>query len=148
MLGLGALAGMGKDPGFEGKWVLDGSSPRPANGPENLVQQIKIKGSDIEIESGWREPAGGVAPLTLLGIMTSKLKLTSDGQQANNQIGPFQQASRTTVNGNKMITDWTAQMEKSRVEGQWIRTLSDDGRRMTLHIKNSSGETTLHFLRK
>jgi hypothetical protein len=34
-----------------------------------------------------------------------------------------------------MITDWTATNEKGRVgDGQWIRTVSPDGKEMTLQI--------------
>ena len=51
------------------------------------------------------------------------------------------------------MTDWTAQIKEDQVQGTWIHTLSDDGKHMTLEIKESSthtqhAETTLYFVRK
>jgi hypothetical protein len=52
-----------------------------------------------------------------------------------------------------MVTDWRATMENGNVQGQWIRTVSSDGREMTLQIvsKASDGRSmdqTLVFKRK
>ena len=34
-----------------------------------------------------------------------------------------------------MLTDWTAQAKDDQVQGHWTHTLSDDGKHMTLEIK-------------
>ena len=147
------LAAKDADQGFAGKWVLDKKSARSPQTPEDLRQDIRQQGSDITIQSKFKEPANGIAPLLFLGIMTSSLHLTTDGQTAQNQIGPFQQASKTTLDGHKMETEWNAKVNGEDVQGHWTRTLSDDGKRMTLTIKESStkgqgGEATVEFVRK
>lgn len=139
--------------GFAGKWVLDKKSDKPSKAPEDLRQDIRQQGSEITIQSRFKEPANGIAPLLFLGIMTSSLHLTTDGHDTQNQIGPFQQVSKTTVEGNKMETDWTATVNGDEVKGHWVRTLSDDGKHMTLDIKESStkgqsGEASIQFVRK
>lgn len=139
--------------GFDGKWVLDKHSSKAPEVPDDLRQEIRIKGSDVTIQSQFKEPANGIAPLLMLGIMVSSLHLTTDGQEIQNQIGPFAQTSKTTLDGNKMETEWNAVVNGDQVQGHWTRTLADDGKRMTLHVKESStkgqgGDTTLQFVRK
>jgi len=64
------------------------------------------------------------------------------------------QTSKTTVDGNKMETEWVARHTSGEVvNGHWTRTLSDDGKHMTLEVKESSsqgqsGNATLNFSRK
>jgi hypothetical protein len=139
--------------GFDGKWVLDKHSPKAPQVPDDLRQDIRQKGSEVTIQSQFKEPANGIAPLVMLGIMTSSLRLTTDGQEVQNQIGPFAQTSKTTLEGNKMETEWSAVVNGDPVQGHWTRTLSDDGKRMTLTIKETStkgqaGDATLQFVRK
>ena len=57
------------------------------------------------------------------------------------------------MDGNKLTTEWKAQINGDPVEGHWVHTLSDDGKHMTLEIKESSthgqhAEATLKFVRK
>jgi len=142
-----------KDQGFAGHWVLDKSSPRPGDGPNQLEQRVKEDGSGITIESTFKEPENGVVPLLYLGVMTTRLRLSTNGEVQQNQIGPFQVGSKTTLNGNQMDTEWTAKAKDDQVQGHWTHTLSSDGKHMTLAIKESStqgqhGEATLHFVRK
>ena len=138
---------------FSGKWVLDKHSPRPGDAPNNLETKIKQDGSGLMIESTFREPDNGVVPLLYLGVMTDKLHLSTDGQEQQTQIGPFMAVFKTSLEGNKLSTDWKAQINGDPVEGHWVHTLSDDGKHMTLEIKESSthgqhGEVTLNFVRK
>lgn len=137
---------------FEGKWVIDkGASTATCDLPESLWQKIKKKGDGYNVETSWREPRNGVAPLVLLGILVTELKLGAD---VSNLIGPFLQQSKTTVNGNQMVTEWNAVVNKQPVKGQWTRTLADDGKSMTLDIQEStpedgkSGAAHLVFKRK
>ena len=147
-----SMAKDAKDAGFSGKWVLD----KHENAPQGLValeQRIKQSGNEINIESKFAEPANAIVPLLYLGVMTTSLRLAADGSEVQNQIGPFQQASKTTINGAQMETEWTAMSNGDKVEGHWVRTVSDDGKHMTLAIKESStkgqhGEAELHFTRK
>jgi hypothetical protein len=141
-----------KDEGFSGRWVLDKNQPS-ADAPGNLETKIKQDGSGMTIESTFKEPDNGVVPLLYLGVMTTRMHLNCDGRQEQNQIGPFQMASKTIVNGNQMDTEWTAAVKEDQVQGHWTHTLSDDGKHLTLEIKESAtqGQTaqaTLHFVRK
>jgi hypothetical protein len=126
-----------RDTGFKGKWILDkGASNATEEIPDNLVQEIKPDGSDVTIITTWREPKTGIAPIALLGIMTTKLQLRADGQEQTNYIGPFKQVSKTTQNGNQMVTEWTAVDQNGKtVSGHWTRTLSPDGQQMTLDVQ-------------
>jgi hypothetical protein len=139
---------------FSGKWVLDKQSPRPGDAPNNMETKIKQDGSGFTIESTFKEPDNGVVPLLYLGVMAEKIRLSTDGQeQANQQIGPFTATFKSSMDGNKLMTDWTAQIKSDQVQGHWVHTLSDDGKRMTLEIKETSthtqhAEATLYFVRK
>lgn len=138
---------------FSGKWVLDKHSPRPGDAPNNLQTKIKQDNSGFSMESTFEEPKNGVVPLLYLGVMAEKVQLNTDGQERDSQIGPFTAKFKSTMDGNKMLTDWTAQIKGDQVQGHWIHTLSEDGKHMTLEIKESSthaqhAETTLYFVRK
>src|SRR5262245_32701986 len=107
---------LAKDDAFTGKWILDKpASNATAEIPDNLRQEIKKKGDGYAVETTWREMRSGLAPLALLGILTTQLKLGAD---VKNQVGPFMIASRTTQNGNQLVTDWTAVVNGQAVRGQ------------------------------
>lgn len=142
-----------KDEGFAGKWVLDRGTPLTSGGPGNLETRIKQDNSGLTIESTFREPDNGVVPLLYLGVMVTKMRLSLDGNLQQNAIGPFQMGSKTTLNGKQMDTEWTAMVKGDQVQGHWTHTLSDDGKHMTLEIKETStqgqsGSATLHFVKK
>ncbi|HEV2688488.1 MAG TPA: hypothetical protein VGV35_08030 [Bryobacteraceae bacterium] len=142
-----------KDEGFSGKWVLDKNGDPSPNAPVGLVSKIKQDGSKVTIESTFKEPANGLVPLLYLGVMTTNLRLSLDGQPQQNQVGPFQMAAKTTVNGNQMDTEWTAEVKGDQVQGHWTHTLDSDGKHMTLEIKETStqgqaGQATLRFVKK
>jgi hypothetical protein len=151
MASISMLGASSRDEGFSGRWVLDKN--QPADAPGNLEMRIKQDGSGSTIESTFKEPDNGIVPLLYLGVMTSRMHLSFGGGTEQNQIGPFQMASKTTVNGNQMDTVWTAAVKDDQVQGHWTHTISDDGKHMTLDIKESStqgqaGQVTLHFVRK
>jgi hypothetical protein len=86
--------------------------------------------------------------------MMTDLKLNTDGSETINQIGPFMQTSKTTLDGNKMDTEWVAKHTSGEVvNGHWTRTIADDGKHMTLEIKENSsqgqnGTAVLTFVKK
>jgi hypothetical protein len=151
-----AVALTGADRGFDGKWVLDknGANSATMPPPDSLQQRIKTSGNHIVIESVFKEPATGIAPLLYLGVMITSVQLGLDGSETVNQVGPFMQTSKTTMDGNKMETEWVARHTSGEVvNGHWTRTLSDDGKHMTLDIKENatqgqSGTATLNFVKK
>jgi hypothetical protein len=138
---------------FAGKWEIDKKKTQSAGAPDDFKLEIKEDGRKLKIESKYREPRSGVYPLLWVGIMTYNLELSTDGSPTTNHIGPFTHVSKTSVEGNKMITDFTATIENGNVQGQWVRTVSPDGREMTCQIntKASDGRTlnqTLVFKKK
>jgi hypothetical protein len=99
------------------------------------------------IKSKWIEPQDGVAPLVLLGVMTTELKLKTNGRQANKQIGPFMTTTSTTRDGDAVVTKWEVNANGEPISGEWRRTLSSDRNTMKLDIqqimrtgKNSSAK--------
>jgi hypothetical protein len=152
-LALPLLAKDDKDAGFSGRWVMDSKTSTAPEGLTNLEQKIKVSGSKVTIESKFPEPANGIIPLMYLGVMATTLTINTDNADAQNQVGPFQMGSKTTLNGSEMVTEWTAQVNGDQIQGHWTRTLSDDGRHMVLKIQESStkgqqGQAELHFNRK
>jgi hypothetical protein len=151
-----ASAAPGADRGFDGKWVLDKNMSNSATTPppDGLQQRIKTSGNRIVIESVFKEPPSAIAPLLYLGVMTTTMQLGLDGSETVNQIGPFMQTSKTTMDGNKMDTEWVARHTSGEVvNGHWTRTFANDGKHMTLEIKESStqgqsGTATLNFVKK
>jgi hypothetical protein len=148
-----SLAISAKDQGMSGKWVLDKASQQPPNAPQRLETKITQDHSGVTIESTFAEPADGVVPLVYLGVMATRVHLAAGGELEQNAIGPFQMGSKTQIDGNEMQTDWTAMVKGDAVQGHWTQRLSDDGRRLTWEIKESStqgqhSEATLNFVRK
>jgi hypothetical protein len=138
---------------YSGKWVLDKQAPRPGDAPNSLETKIKQDDSGLTIESNFKEPDNGVVPLLYLGVMTNKLQLTTDGQEQRSQIGPFMAVFKSTMDGNKVMTEWAAQINGDPVQGHWVHTLAPDGKHMTLEITETSthgqhAEATLNFVRK
>lgn len=140
--------------GLEGKWVMDAKKSPSANvAPAHLIQEIKINGDQVTVESRYDEPKNGIYPIFWVGLMTQKLQLSTDGSEVFNQVGPYAHKSKTTLEGNKMVTDWVAVNEPGQVQGQWIRTLSEDGKEMTMNLKGKSSDgrsidATIVFVRK
>lgn len=139
---------------IEGKWVMDNKNGKSAaDAPGHLAEEIKVDGNTLVIKSKYDQPQNGIYPLAWLGIMTEKLELGTDGQETVNQIGPYRHVSKTSIEGTTITTTWTATNDPGSVEGQWVRTLSEDGKTMTLQVKGkaSDGRTidnTVVFRRK
>ena len=143
---------------FDGKWVLDKkASPSYNAAPAALIQQIKTDGDKLTIRSTYQQPKDGMYPIFWIGVMTEELQLQPDGSQLVSSIGPYQYTSKTVQDGNKLTTEWVADLANGntsgKVEGQWVRTLSEDGKQMTMEMsgKCSDGrsmQATLVFHRK
>jgi hypothetical protein len=85
------------------------------------------------------ESQNGIAPLVLLGVMTTELKLKTDGDQVKKQIGPFMTTTSTTHDGDAFVTKWQVNANGEPINGQWRRTLSTDGETMTLDSQQTTG---------
>lgn len=140
--------------GFGGKWVLDSSASNMASPmPDNVIQEIKDSNGKLQVRTTWREPKNGMLPVAYLGLLTSEYRLQADGTEVPNQVGPWMMNTKTTMSGKSLTTDWSANNQGKVMNGQWVRTLSDDGRTMTLQV-NSTGadgnpaKSSLVFKRK
>ena len=121
--------------GFSGTWDIDkNQSTASSELPDALQQQIKHKKSEMVIKSKWIDRRDGVSPLVLLGVMTTELKLKTDGRQVNKQFGPFMTTTSTTQVGDAVVTKWQVNANGEPISSEWRRTLSPDGRTMTLDI--------------
>ena len=152
-MGLSLASAKSNPDTFSGKWVLDKRAPRPGDAPNHMETKIKQDGSGMTIESTFQEPQNGVVPLLYLGVMTEKLHLDTDGQQQEQQIGPFMAAFKSNMDGKTITTEWVAQINGDQVHGHWVHTLSEDGTHMTLQIQENSthgqhADATLVFVRK
>lgn len=140
--------------GLEGKWVMDSKRiPSGTFAPAHLIQEIKMNGGQVIVESRYEEPKNGIYPIFWVGLMTQKLQLSTDGSEVMNQVGPYAHKSKTTLEGNKMVTEWVAVNDPGQVQGQWIRTLSGDGKEMTMNLKGKASDgrvidATFVFVRK
>ena len=102
-----SLLGKDAEAGFSGTWDIDKSQSASSSAiPDGLQQQIKHKKSEMVIKSKWMEPQDGIAPLVLMGVMTTELKLKTDGRKANKQFGPFMTTMSTTQDGDAVVTKW------------------------------------------
>jgi hypothetical protein len=136
-----------KDIGLSGKWVLDRGKSTSAGQdalPELLVQNIKMKGDDVKIQSSWQEPKSGITPMVFLGIMSSDLALRCDGKDKTNAFGPYYQVSKSTLEGTTLTTDWWTVKDGVQINGKWIRTMGDDGKSHTLSIKETLSDGSAH----
>lgn len=128
-------------PDFSGEWKLvsaTGTSP-----PDEILVQFKQSVTALNVTTQWQEPPNGQYGLTLLGVVTPELKLSTDGREDLNQAGPFVLHSRTRWNGTRLLTSWkTSEFLGSSFHGEWIRSLSGDGRELTweIHANSSLGQ--------
>jgi hypothetical protein len=125
---------------FEGKWKLDKKKTQATGVPQDYEFQIRPEGDGFKVISKYREPNNAIYPLMWVGLMTYELPLSANGSEKTNQIGPFAHVSKTTIDGNKMVTDWKARLEDGGVEGKWIRTVSADGREMTVQVISKASD--------
>lgn len=152
--GIGYLALHAATGNFAGTWVLDKSSPLPGDAPGKLETRIRQNDNGLTIESKFREPSDGVVPLLYLGVMTNRLQLDTNGSEVHHQVGPFEMALRTTMtNEHQLDTDWKGVINGDPVTGHWTHTLSEDGKRLTLDIREQStrgqhSQAKLVFVRK
>lgn len=135
-----SLSGKDAESAFSGTWDIDkNQSTASSELPDALQQQIKHKKSEMVIKSKWIDRRDGVSPLVLLGVMTTELKLKTDGRQTNRQFGPFMTTTSTTQDGDAVVTKWQVNANGEPISSEWRRTLSPDGGTMTLEIQQALG---------
>jgi hypothetical protein len=126
-------------PDFSGEWQLvsaTGTVP-----PDGFVMQGKQSSTALQLNARWTEPKNGEYGLTLIGLTTPEVILSTDGREDLNQAGPFVLHTRTRWDGARLITSWnTSEFLGVRFQGQWVRFLSPDGHEMTIEIHATSSK--------
>ena len=134
---------------LSGEWELVsavGTTP-----PEEFVMKMDQTTTTFHVHSRWKEPATGEYGLMLVGLLTPELIFSIGGGEDLNQSGPFVIHSRTQWRNAHLITKWnTSELLGVSFEGEWVQSVSADGRESTLeiHAKSSQGrraEATLLF---
>jgi hypothetical protein len=139
-------------PDLSGTWELVsavGTTP-----PDRFVMQVNQSSTTLRVNSYWNEPEKGEYGLTLIGLLAPELTFSTDGREDLNQAGPFVIHSKTRRNGARLVTTWgTSELMGISFRGQWVRSVSDEGRESTLevHADSSQGrrsDATLRFRKK
>jgi hypothetical protein len=149
-------------PNFSGNWVLD--KEKSELGPMNGQGNRRPRRSDEDKgqaegagEGGERRPRGGMfdsvtiehnEPVLIIKRKanfrgeehTQELKYTTDGKKNTNE-GFFGMTteSKSHWDGNKLVTDSTAETPRGVMETKEVRSLSADGSTMTVEVTTKGG---------
>src|SRR5437016_1742419 len=126
-------------PDFSGDWrVVSATGTTP---PEEFSMQVTQSSTSLHVTAHWTEPANGQYGLTLLGLTTPEVTLSTDGREDLNQAGPFVFHARTLWSGALLVTNWTtSEFSGASFQGEWVRSLSADGHEMTIEIRANSSK--------
>ena len=128
-------------PDFSGEWRLESNIGAAA--PAGFTLQIRQTGTALEVRARWDAPKDGKYGLTLLGVVTPELRLSTSGAESLNQAGPFVLHSRSRWEGEKLITDWhSSAFQGQSFRGTWTHRVSDDRHKLILEIAAASGSET------
>jgi hypothetical protein len=139
-------------PDLSGEWELVsavGTTP-----PDGFVMQVNQSSTTLRVRDHWNQPANDQYGLTLVGLLAPELTFSIDGREDLNQAGPFVIHSHTRRNGTRMVTTWsTSELMGMSFKGQWVRSVSADGRESTLEVHADSSQrqhsdATLKFRKK
>jgi hypothetical protein len=126
-------------PDFSGEWELvsaAGTTP-----PAGFVMQTNQSSTTFGVKAHWTGPENGAYGLTLVGLVAPELTFSMDGREDLNQTGPLAIHSKTRWNGARLITTWkTSEFLGVSFEGQWVHSVSADGRELTLEIHANSSQ--------
>jgi len=125
------LAGQGSRSNFSGRWELDrsrsdfGSLP-PDDSATELIQHHEPK---LTITQVWKDAEGE---------HTLVWQLTTDGAENLTRVAETEIASRTVWDDNRLLTDWRMKRGTQLNEGKTVRSLSEDGKILTVDVRHRS----------
>jgi hypothetical protein len=135
-------------PNLSGEWVpVSAAGTKP---PDNFVVQMSQSSATLRVASHWTQPENGQYGLTLVGLLAPEMTFFMDGREDLNQAGPFVLHSRTRWDGARLVTSWnTSEFHGVSFDGEWVRSVSADGREFTLdiHANSSQGQHTEAMLK-
>jgi TonB family protein len=116
---------------------------------------IEQRGSWLKITSTSKDwNVNKPIAVTLFAMMVPELSITTDNQENVQPYGPGQMRSKSRWEDSKLITDWTLERDgQVMVKGQWVRSLSSDGKAQTVQItahdpiRNLDGEAKAVFVK-
>jgi hypothetical protein len=73
--------------------------------------------------------------------------LTTDGAESTNRINGKETKSRTFWQENSLVTEWVTEVNGQAVPHRQTWTLSKDGKRLTLTMRDGESEMTVTALR-
>jgi bla regulator protein blaR1 len=124
-------------PDFSGRWNLDKSrSNLPSPSPEDLVETIDHRDPQLKIVTTSRDwSAREPIAQTLFTVMIPEISTTTDNRENTAQFGPGELKSKTRWDAKNLVTEWGLERDGQReMEGTWTRSLSADGKTMTLQV--------------
>jgi TonB family protein len=152
----------GPHPDFSGHWNLDKTrSTLPSPSPDDLVEVIDHRDPQLRITttskdwSGdfWQNTKRPIA-LTLFALTIPEWVATTDGVERSEKYGPAELKSKTHWEGERLITTWSLERDgRAEITGEWVRSLSPDGRTQSLEVqahdpqRNAKGEAKLVFVK-
>jgi len=124
-------------PDFSGRWNLDKSSSNlPSPSPEDLVETIDHRDPQLRIGTSSKDwgPSEPIAK-TLFALMIPEVSTTTDNRENTAKFGPGELKSKTRWEGKSLVTEWGLERDgQSEMEGTWARSLSADGKTLTLRV--------------
>ena len=134
-------------------------STLPSPSPDNLVQVIDHRDPQLRITTtskDWSADFGlnvqKPIAVTLFTLTIPEWAATTDGVERSEKCGPGEFKSKTHWEGDRLITAWSLERDgRPEITGEWIRSLSADGRTQSLEIKahdpqrGARGEAKLVF---
>lgn len=157
-----AVLPSGSHPDFSGHWKLDKTrSTLPSHSPDDLVEVIDHRDPQLRVTTTSKDWSGDFTQniekpiaLTLFSLTIPEWIATTDGVERSQKYGPDQLKSKTHWDGDRLITAWTLERDgKPEMTGEWVRSLSADGKTLTLNVqardpeRGGQGEANLVFVK-
>jgi hypothetical protein len=157
-----AMLPSGSHPDLSGRWKLDKTrSTLPPASPDDLVQVIEQRDQQLRVTTTSKEWSGDFSkniekpiPLTLFSLTVPEWTATTDGVERSEKYGPAELKSKTHWDGDRLTTAWSLERDgRPEIVGEWVRSLSADGRTQSLGIKahdpqrGGQGEADLVFVK-
>jgi TonB family protein len=149
-------------PDFSGRWELDkAKSNLPLVSPDDLVQvidhrdpQLRVTTTSKDWSAEFGENIQKPIALTLFALTIPEWIATTDGIERSEKYGPAELKSKTHWDGPRLITAWSLDRDgRPEIVGEWVRSLSADGRTQTLEVtardpqRGGKGEAKLVFVK-
>ena len=147
---------------FSGRWKLDKTkSALPSASPDDLVEVIDHRDPQLRITTTskdwsadfWLNIQKPIA-VTLFALTIPEWVATTDGVERSEKYGPAELKSKTYWEGERLITAWSLERDgRPEITGEWVRSLSADGRTQSLEIqvhdpqRSAKGEAKLVFVK-